>query len=410
MAAKTKDISLDLYITANSPGEIAGWVVPVVREIRAKVWKCRTTLVILPCQYASGAEMSIGASSGVDRCVRLGAFGDLMSGDSMTKARKRLVLHMGGDLFFSVYLSKRLGAALWAYSSRPRWGRFVKFFFVPDEMAERRFALLNFKQDRYERIGALALDSVVLRETEEETMESLRLSPDEPVIAILAGSRPVEYCFGVPYFAGIASRITEKFPDHRVFFLLAATVNEEALKKSLESSGIAFKGVNRVHEIDIGGGRWASVVRDRTLEILNCAKLAITVPGTNNLQAAALYVPYIMVLPLDRADEYPVDGIFGVLPLWIPGFRRLKKNYIMKLNARTEFVSLPNKMAGRMIAPELRGLFPPEEVANKAIELLESPQSLQEMSRRFWDLTHERGAASKLAEKLAKWAKDPDAK
>jgi lipid-A-disaccharide synthase len=146
------------------------------------------------------------------------------------------------------------------------------------------------------------------------------------------------------------------------------------------------------------------VIRDRTLEAINCSTLALAVPGTNNLQAAALYVPYIMVLPLDKAEEYPLDGILGLLPLWLPGFRRFKRFYIERLNERTSFVSLPNKMAGRMVAPEIRGLFEPRVVARMAIGLLESPETRKEMSRTFMELTRERGAAARLAEHVAKFA------
>jgi hypothetical protein len=76
-------------------------------------------------------------------------------------------MHMGGDLLFSVYLSKKLGATLWAYASRPRWSRFVGKFFVPDETAARRFEAARLEPDRYERIGNLVLDSVVLDESED---------------------------------------------------------------------------------------------------------------------------------------------------------------------------------------------------------------------------------------------------
>jgi lipid-A-disaccharide synthase len=400
VTVKDSDVTLDLYITANSPGEIAGWVAPVVRDVRLRVWNCRITLVVLPCQYASGAELAIGSECGVDRCVRMGETGALtLSG------AKRLVLRMGGDFFFSVYLSKKLRAKLWAYSTRPRWGRFVDRFFVPDESAERRFALFDLTPDRYERVGQIALDSVVLSESEEETRAFLSLAPDEPVISCLIGSRPIEYREGAPFFARAVSLVTEKFPDHRVLFPLAPTVQEDALKETLSRAGIEWRGEMRVHAIDLGGGRWATVVRGRTLEALACSKLAILVPGTNNLQAAALYVPFVMVLPLEHADEYPLDGLPGLLPLWLPGIRKLKKNYIVRLNERTEFLSLPNKMAGRMIVPEIRGMIGPEDVAEKAISLLGSPQELSRISRAFWEITHERGASARLAARIAEWAK-----
>ena len=50
-----------------------------------------------------------------------------------------------------------------------------------------------------------------------------------------------------------------------------------------------------------------------------------------------------------------------------------------------------------MIAPELRGLLAAEDVAAKAKEMLAAPQKLEEISRSFWELTHERGAAGKIA-------------
>jgi Lipid A disaccharide synthetase len=399
---------LDLYITTNSPGEIAGWVAPVVREIRPRVHNCRITLVVLPCQYASGAELSVGAEAGVDRCIRVGEFGAMRKREEERAwdGAKKLVLHLGGDLFFSVCLSRRLKAPLWAYASRPRWGRFVDFFFVPDKGAARRFALLNFPKERYERIGNLILDSVVLKESEAETRAFLDLSPREPLLSFLTGSRPLEYSIATPFFARIASMLLDRFPDYRAVFPLAPTVREDLLQSILVDAGIAWRGESRVYAIEVGKDRWARVVRDRTPEVLNCTTLAIAAPGTNNLQAAALYIPHIMVLPLDRAEEYPLDGILGALPLWIPGFKKMKKSYILRLNSRTPFVSLPNKMAGKLIAPELRGTVTEQDVVDEAARLLASPERLQEISRAFYELTHERGAASRLAERVAAFAAD----
>lgn len=395
--------SLDFYITANSPGEIAGWVAPVARELRARVCNCRVTLVIVPCPYASGAEVSFGGKiEGVDRCLRIGSIAELLGTQN---GGKRLVLHLGGDYFFSVYLSRRLKATLWGYAKRPRWGRFVERFFVPDTASEQRFALMNFPKDRYERVGHLALDSVTLHETEEETRNTLGLAPDEPILTFLSGSRPIEYCVGVPFFARIASMTLDKFPGHRAFFPLAPTVREELLQQSLKDAGITWLGNERVRAIDLGKGRWGTVLRDKTLEVLNCSRFAVAVPGTNNLQAAALYVPFIMVLPLDRADEIPLDGLPGILPLWIPGMRSLKKKYIMRLNEKTPYLCLPNRMAGKVVAPEIRGIFTAEDAAARVIELLGSPGRLKEISRSFWELTHERGASVKIAERIADWAK-----
>lgn len=394
---------LDLFITANSPGEIAGWVAPVLRELKSRVRERRVTLVIVPCPYASGAEVSYGMSvDGVDRCIRIG---ELFKTIGTEEAGQRMVLHLGGDYAFSVYLSKRLRAPLWGYANRPRWARRVERYFVPDEGAEQRFGLLGIPRERYERVGHLALDSVVPNQTEEETREEFKLAQDEPVIVCLTGSRPLEYSEGVPFFARIVSAVLERYHDHRVFFPLAPTVREDILQKALGESGIEWRGRERVREVDLGGGRWGTIVRDKTLEILNCAKLAIAVPGTNNLQAAALYVPFVMVLPLDRADEYPLDGLPGIIPLWIPGVRQLKKKFIMRLNEKTPYISLPNRMAGRLVAPEIRGIFEAADVAREVLALLDSSDRLREMSRTFRELTRERGGAAKIASRIEEWTR-----
>jgi lipid-A-disaccharide synthase len=281
----------------------------------------------------------------------------------------------------------------------------VDRYFLPDTKSGERFLKSGVKAEKYRVIGNMALDSVTLSETEEETREFLGIAPETPIMACLTGSRPIEYTDGTRLFVSVARLMAGRFPDLKVLFPLAPTVREELLQKALGEAGIKWTGESRVREIEIMPGRMALVVRDRTPEALNCSKLALAVPGTNNLQAAALYIPYIMVLPLDRSDEFPLDGLLGNVPLWLPGFRRLKRAYIEKLNERTGCVSLPNKMAGRMIAPEIRGIFEPSVVARMAIGLLELPEKLKEISRAFWDCTHERGASVKLAENIEKFAK-----
>lgn len=402
------DITLDLYITSNSPGEISGWVAPVVRDIKARAKLSRVTLVLVPCQYASGAERTLAKQTGVDRIVRIGEIGRIAREEAEQGTRganvRRLALHLGGDMMFSVYMSRRLRAPLWAYSARPRWGRFVDRYFVPDERAMRRFAILNFDSSRYERVGHLALDSAVVSEDEADTRAELGIGADETVVSFLTGSRPFEYLQGVPYFTRVARRMAERC-DARMIFPLAPTVDEDRLRAVLYANGIECSGESRVRAVRIGEERWASLVRGKTLEVLNCSKLAIAVPGTNNMQAAALFVPLIMVLPLDRADEIPLDGLAGNLPLWVPGVRALKKKYLLHKNRHTEYVSMPNRIAGKRIHPEIRGIFPEERVSDEALALLNDPERLQHISRAFWELTHERGASARIADRIVKWSR-----
>lgn len=402
---------LDLYITANSPGEITGWAAPVIREVKMRARNSRITVVIVPCQYASGDEMRLAASAGADRVIRIGDIGRAIKEDAAVSASasyRKLALRLGGDFFFAVYMSRRLGCPLWAYSNRPRWPRFVERYFVPDERASRLFAIMDLPPERFSTIGHLALDSVVLSEDEKETREYLGLDESDTVVSFITGSRPVEYLRAVPYFVKTASAIADAREDCRIFFPLAPTVDEEQLCVAAATNGLRWKGETKIREIFIGRSqsgeeRWARVIRGRTLELLNCSALAIAVPGTSNLQAAALYTPLIMVLPLDDAEHFPVDGIMGAIPISIPGMKSLKRRFIMHLERKTDFISLPNRMAGRSIVPEIRGIFPQEVVAERAIALLNDKEKLQEMSRQFWELTHERGAAGLMADQISDW-------
>jgi len=51
-----------VFIVTNSPGELVGWVRPVVRSLKKKASRIKIVVVIIPCQYASGMEKEIAES------------------------------------------------------------------------------------------------------------------------------------------------------------------------------------------------------------------------------------------------------------------------------------------------------------------------------------------------------------
>ena len=389
----------ELYITVNSPGEMAGWATPVIREMLLRLRSLQITLVIPPCQYASGSEKRYGEKiAGVARSV---TFWQALREGRLCDEARIAVLHLGGDFAYSVALSRRLKAPLFAYAARPRWARFVEHFFVPNTAAERNFAAHGIKPNRYTCVGHLALDSVVLAETEEETRDRLGIDSKQPLLAFLTGSRPLEYREGMPFFIDVAARLLDVYPQYQAVFPMAPTVDSALFMRFLNEKKIVWSGKSRVREVSLGKDRWARVLWDFPLEAVNCCTLAVTVPGTNNLQLAALYTPFVMVLPLQKAEEFPLDGIGGVLPLKFPGVKWLKRRIIFGMNRRIPFASLPNKLAGRMIAPEVRGLIGPKEVSEKALELLGSEEKREQIARSFWELTHQRGASVKIASAIA---------
>ena len=64
-------------VLANGPGELWGWARPVVKELKRDGHE--VDLVLLPCQFASGAEERISSFLGADRVTPPGRFREALS-------------------------------------------------------------------------------------------------------------------------------------------------------------------------------------------------------------------------------------------------------------------------------------------------------------------------------------------
>ncbi len=50
---------MEIFIPADSPGELAGWVRPLVDKLKEKAPQIKINLMITPYQYASGMEIEV---------------------------------------------------------------------------------------------------------------------------------------------------------------------------------------------------------------------------------------------------------------------------------------------------------------------------------------------------------------
>lgn len=388
----------NLYILSNSPGEVSGWVKPVAEAFAELNGGVKVTLAVLPCPYASGMERRYGSEiRGIDRSA---AFREVW-GDGRN-GKKGLVLQLGGDPMFGALLSARLGVPWTIYTARPRWKSRVSHYFIPDAGAERRFISAKVKPEKFSRVGNLALDSVPRGLTVGEAKARLGLAPDAETVAFLPGSRPFEYTLGTAFFSRTADEVLREFPGMSALMPIAPTVDEDLLIAGLRQCGMGWEGGRRAEVVVCGGSR-IRLVRGDAFPVIKAAKLVVAFPGTNNLQAAALGTPLMMVAPLNEAENIPLDGIAGIIPPGFPGFRQLKKKLVFKLNDREKYISLPNRIAQKPIVPERRGLLTPGMVAEMAKELLASPQSLAEISAGYSEIGFEYGAAEKIARRTAQY-------
>ncbi|MFS8867895.1 hypothetical protein [Synechococcus sp. H65.1] len=135
----------DILILSNGPGELLTWVRPVVLELRQQLPQARLSLVLSPCPHASGQEMKIAEEFiQVDRVQDPDFFlAFLLTGqteEAWDWAKRGVVLFLGGDQFFAVWIARRLRYRLVVYAEqRPRWRPWVDAFAVRTEEIKRRY-------------------------------------------------------------------------------------------------------------------------------------------------------------------------------------------------------------------------------------------------------------------------------
>lgn len=404
-------MKLELFVTANSPGEINGWVSPFVRELKARLPESHVTLLVPPCQYASGRELAVARSfPGIDRALGLGAFlGGVLLSHFRRRGRPnslRRILFLGGDLAYALLLGKWFKAPVFAYSYRPRASAKVHRYLVPSEEAARRLEKLGIHPSRISVVGHLALDSVPLP-------EGKRKGPNVDAqrglkIAFFVGSRPFEAFHGLPFFLEVASLLAQKHPGLEGVFPLAPTIADELILESLSRTHIDFTRISSDEPGLFGSvplpcnGR-ALLFRNENenfKERLLFADFAVALPGTNNLQIASFGVPFLMVLPLNRAEEIPLDGLLGLLSPKIPGVGFLKRRMILSRIDKVPLISMVNIVAGKRLVPELRGILSCDRVAAEVEKLLQSPKELEALSNELLTLTSRRGAAARIVDAL----------
>ena len=120
----------DLYIIANSPGEMSGWVAPVVTQVRAVIPDVRITVALIPDWFTSGREREFGEQLPVDRVAGVFTlFSEIWKQRAEHRSRRNLVLFLGGDALYAKALAKLLQCQSMAYMPRVYYpADFVRIF------------------------------------------------------------------------------------------------------------------------------------------------------------------------------------------------------------------------------------------------------------------------------------------
>jgi len=380
----SRDDQLSFYLFANSPGEVAGFVKPVLKQLNRFFPAAKKIGVLLPCLFSTGEEKKVMES--------LGGFTEIIHSKDYfslwkSKPEKAVLLHFGGEFFYSALLARQWKAPLFSYQwANNLFDRYFTAYFVRDEKNRRRLVSQGINSRKIIFVGDLVADEVMDRLYEApETVEAA----GSPRIMFLPGSRLRELKGMVPLFLRTAEVVKEVFPHSGFSLLLSPFLPQAELEawwkeiKPLPKLG-GVEGSFAEGKIISAGG--AEIRLTREFAEAQSIDLAISIPGTKTAEMAIIGKPLLVVLPLNQPEDIPFFGLVGLLdiiPVWGP---KLKGRFLLEISKRFGFVSQPNILAQQAVVPELFKKINPDEIGEKAVEMLKDPALLQVTSRRLKEL------------------------
>ena len=184
---------------------------------------------------------------------------------------------------------------------------------------EKMLVILPFEQDYYrqrgievEYVGHPLLDSVRVTSTREAFCAAHKLDSAKPIVALLPGSRHSELKYILPPMLETAAKLQQTNPHIQLILPLARTFNREEI--TAETAPLSN----------------LTLIEHDTYNAIASADLAVVASGTATLETAIIGTPLIIVYRASALNW----RIFWPL-------------------INTEFVGMPNLIAGREIAPEL---------------------------------------------------------
>jgi lipid-A-disaccharide synthase len=404
----------DIIIISNAPGELAAWVRPVVGDLRKRYPEARITVALVPCPYASGreAESLRSWNLGLDvwgpaQTLRYLLTGSV-PGPSAEFGDRGVVLFLGGDQFFGVLMARRTGLPLLVYTETTgRWPWAVDRFLLSDRTPYLNMRNRRVPPSKVSLVGNLMVDSVETRFTPAETRQRLKLSCDSLVVGLLPGSKPFKVLYITPFLLRVAELLRAHDPSLQFVLHQSPFTPLAQLEKAItEPRYAAATGGTLGRLAQQGGENWIITIGGCPVRIVPAEyqydamavdDLALTVPGTNTAELAVLGVPQVVVLPLNKPEEIPLDGLLGriggipILGKWI------KRGAIGYMARRLGFTALPNRRMGRMVTPELVGVLTPEDVCEAAAELLDDHERRRQVKLDLLQAMGYKGAAATVS-------------
>lgn len=364
-----------LALTANGPGEFAGWVRPLLAALYARRPDLDVRVFCVPDDYATGYEADYvrglfprATAYAPGEYLRF-ALGRGLEG---LPARADGVLYLGGDLMHAARVHDRLGGVASAYKfSRKRYAERFRRVFAVDAANERQLRGWGVPAERIAVVGNLVIDGALGEAAGAFGGEAESDAARDGVI-FFPGSRKHEVAEMFPLFVRTAVQLRRRLPGVPIAFARSPFMSDEELRSALARGGIRVAyGLPAVlaadgASLEAAGERFAVV--KSAMRSAQLARLAVSLPGTKVIELAALGVPAVVVLPTNAPELAVINGLLQYIGR-VPGVGTpLKRAAAVAVAKRFRFVAQPNIDAGREIDCELRGTQLPSRIAHVAAE------------------------------------------
>ena len=401
-----------IVLVSNGPGELTTWVRPLAERLHACLrLRPRSTtaqaalhLVLVPCPNATGQERVAAEPWGLfERIVPARRFWSLLLRPQRYGPwpQRGVVVFLGGDQFWTVLLSARLGYRHITYAEWvARWPGWNDRIAAMSEAVQRQLPARY--QSRCRVVGDLMADLSSFARQEDPL-------PEGQWVALLPGSKPAKLCVGMPFLLDTADRLARLQPECRFLLPLAPTTDvAELLRFASGSNPIAARYNASVASVDqdelvtelvTAAGTRIRLLRQHPAHgALSQCSLALTTVGANTAELGALAVPMIVIVPTQHLEVMQAwDGGLGLLAR-LPGLRRLIGVLLTLWRLRNNgLMAWPNISAGRLVVPERVGAITPDEIALEACDWLNAPERLEGQRKDLQALRGDPGAVAALA-------------
>jgi len=398
-------------LVSNGPGELSTWVQPLAERLHSML-PCRPrtseaalslNLVLVPCPNATGRERAAAEPWGLfEKIVPASRFWSLLFRPLRHGPwpSKGVVVFLGGDQFWTVLLSARLGYRHITYAEWvARWPGWNDRIAAMSPAVQKQLPVRY--RNRCRVVGDLMADLSSFARRDDPL-------PEGQWVALLPGSKAAKLSVGMPFLLETADRLAQLKPGCRFLLPLAPTTSvAELLRYASPDNPIARHYSARVAAVENDVLITAAGTRIRLLPQhpahgpLSQCDLALTTVGANTAELGALAVPMIVIVPTQHLEVMQAwDGGLGLLAR-LPGLRRLIGALLTFWRLRNNgLMAWPNISAGRVVVPERVGAITPEQIAVEASAWLASPERLQGQREDLQALRGEPGAVAALAEEV----------